>query len=110
MSIEKVYTTAEVAEMERCTAASISDACRAGDFPGAYRLSPTRGEWRIPESAIVEHRRLLAEREQIRREKQAHPSAGLQDPAALADTVGMPIGSIAPLMPRARRRRRLASN
>lgn len=110
MSVERVYTTAEVAELERRTTQSISDACRAGEFPGAYRLSSKRGEWRIPESSITEHRRLLAERERERREKTDAPLRLIKDPGAEVETAGMTPGSIAPLMPRSARRRRLLKN
>lgn len=41
--IERVLTSAEFAEMERCKPQTISDACRAGEVPGAYRASQKRG-------------------------------------------------------------------
>lgn len=53
--LSKVYTTAQVAELEGRDTAWISRACAQGLFPGAYRTGE-RGQWRIPEEAITAHR------------------------------------------------------
>lgn len=54
--LERVYTTREVAEIEGISSASVSNACAAGRFPGAYRTGTVKGAWRIPESAIAAYR------------------------------------------------------
>lgn len=55
MSLSPIYTTAEVAAMERRSTDWIARACTEGKFPGAYRSGPA-GEWRIPEQAVIAHR------------------------------------------------------
>lgn len=55
MSLPQIFTTAEVATMERRSTDWIARACAEGRFPGAYRAG-TAGEWRIPEEAILAHR------------------------------------------------------
>lgn len=58
---EKLYVVADVAKIEKLTTRTVSEKCKAGEFPGAYKTSPN-GFWRIPESAIAEYRRLKAQR------------------------------------------------
>ena len=57
---------------------------------------------------MIERRRLLADREPVRREKLGRP-LDLQEPSSLVDAVGVPIGAIAPLTPRARKCQRLGA-
>lgn len=54
--LERVYTTREVAEIEGLSATAVSEACKEGRFPGAYRTGTVKGSWRIPESAIRAYR------------------------------------------------------
>lgn len=55
MTLPQIFTTAEVAAMERRSTDWITRACNEGRFPGAYRSGPA-GEWRIPEQAVIAHR------------------------------------------------------
>lgn len=52
MALETVYTTREVADMEHISVQTVALNVAAGKFPGAYRTSE-RGQWRIPESAVI---------------------------------------------------------
>lgn len=52
-TLERVYTVTEVAGLERVSAQTVAANCRAGLFPGAYQISESGGQWRIPESAII---------------------------------------------------------
>ena len=58
---EALLTTAEVSRILGVTQAAISEWCKAGDFPNAFRLNPrTRSGWRIPRKdvdAFIEKRR-----------------------------------------------------
>lgn len=51
--VERVFTTAEVAEMLRLSVFTVQRACLRGEFPGAFRTGDTRGHWRIPLSALT---------------------------------------------------------
>ena len=84
MALEHVYTAAEVADLERLHPATVSQACKAGRFPGAYQTGLKAGEWRIPESAVIAYR-----------------ESRTQQPA--------PPGGIEPYSPRARNRKRRAA-
>lgn len=55
-ALEDVFTTAEVAQMERVSAYTIMQACREGQMPGAYRTRGNTGQWRIPGSAVLAYR------------------------------------------------------
>jgi predicted site-specific integrase-resolvase len=58
---EKIMTATEVAEMLGVTPAAISQWCKRGYFPDAYRVNPrTKSPWRIPKRnvlAFIEERR-----------------------------------------------------
>lgn len=54
--MDRTYTAAEVAEIERVNVQTIQAACREGRMPGAYRTDGNAGHWRIPESAIIAYR------------------------------------------------------
>jgi len=84
VALEPVYTAAEVATIERLHPSTVSQACKAGQFPGAYQTGQVGGEWRIPESAVVAYRESKTQR-----------------PA--------PAGGIEPYSPRARSRKRRAA-
>ncbi|CRH64668.1 Uncharacterised protein [Chlamydia trachomatis] len=101
MSLEKIYTAQEVAEMERVSPHSVTNACVAGEYPGAYRLS-VRGPWRVPESAIVERRRRLADQARADAKRLEAESLRLEDYRGYS-------AQIAPLMPGSRRRRKLGA-
>ena len=53
-------TTAEAGELLGRAARTIERACRAGEFPSAYRTSGASGDWRIPPGDVEAYRRTRA--------------------------------------------------
>lgn len=51
---EKLLTAPEVAKILGVTSASVNRWCKAGDFPNAWRLNPSRPKsaWRIPHADV----------------------------------------------------------
>lgn len=52
MSVERAYSTAQVAELLSLSRDTVSMYCHQGLVPGAFQVGGGRGPWRIPESSI----------------------------------------------------------
>lgn len=82
--MEPVYTCREIAAIEKVTPAVISEKCKKGQYPGAYKTAGAGGSWRIPVSALEAYR--------AQKYRRKHPQ---------------PYEGIAPLGERSKRRRQL---